>query len=160
MNRLDPANKSLCFSGFQSDDVSARVSCIESALSALEGSPKCLNIEHIWKGAPGSRSVGPLSIVEFASRSEREAVLKKLEQAKPTMKDRSGVVVSWARAKTSQQLKRNGVLKKCEGLLKNHALAKGKTVKMEWKLEGETAFLQCAGEMSGNFVAPFLDYSL
>ena len=170
MNRLDPANKSICFSGFQSDDVSARVRCIEAALGALGGSLKCLNIEHVWKGAPGNRSVGPLSIVEFASRTERESVLKKFEQAKPAIKDISGAVVSVARAKTSQQLKRNGVLKKCEGLLKNHASAKNKVVKIEWQLEGsksrsvivgdETAFLQCADEISGNFVAPFLDCSL
>ena len=106
----------------------------------------------------------------FASRTEREAVLKKIEQANSTIKDASGATVSVGRAKTAQQLKRNAALKKCEGLLKKHVLAKDKAVKIEWKIEGsknrsvtvggEVAFLQCVGEMSGNFVAPFLECTL
>ena len=103
--------------------------------------------------------------MEFASRVEREAVLKKFEQAKATIKDASGATLSVGRAKTAQQRKRNTALQKCEGLLKKHVLAKDKTVKIEWQMEGsknrsvtvagEVAFLQCVGEMSGSFVAPF-----
>ena len=168
---MDPANKCIAFSGFESTDLSDRSASIEAFLAKLPGSPKCLSIEHKFKGVSGNRSVGPLSIVEFACRDEREAVLKKCEAANSTMKDAKNASIGIKRAKTSLQLARNSALHKACDVLKKNALAKEKECKIDFKMDnsqksrsvtvgGQVAFLQLPGDMSGSFLAPFQDVTL
>ena len=76
------------------------------------------SMDHIWTGPIGNRSVGPITIVEIASRNVREAVLKKFKEANSTMKDAKGGNISVGRAKTSLQLKRNGALKQALKFMK------------------------------------------
>ena len=75
LNRLDPANKSLSFSGFISTSAAGRRANIETFLTSVMGEsvPIC-QIEHIFKGPSGDRKMSALSLVEFlhvpsASRS-------------------------------------------------------------------------------------------
>ena len=79
VNRLDPANKSIAFKGFTEFDGPKRSAAIESFLSNIVMHKTGLHIEHVYKGPTGQRVMSPISVTEFASRSVRESVLKKLE---------------------------------------------------------------------------------
>ena len=61
-------------------------------------------------------------------------------------------------------------MRKAEAILKKDARANGKTVKIEWELDGgskdrlvkmgeQTVFLQTSSDLSGHFLAPFTDVS-
>ena len=106
VNRLDPANRSLAFTGFKSTSANGRNALIQNFLTTTSSDPRVLNIEHIWKGPPGDRSMSSLSIVELSCRNEREALLKQLMQDKSTLTEDDTNVVSVQRAKTAFPLKR------------------------------------------------------
>ena len=131
---------------------------------------------HLWKGAPGNRSMGPLSIVELASNAIRENCLTKLSGANATsLTDSTGKNVDVGRAKTALQLKRNASLKQAADVLKKDARTKGQTVEIVWRLEevngarskdrgvkvgAVMAFVQAEKDITGTFQTPFADVTL
>ena len=67
----------------------------------------------------------------------RESVLKNLEKKKLALKeDDSASTIGIKRAKTVFQVKRNGFLKKAADVLKKDSRAQGKTVSIEWLVDG------------------------
>ena len=134
--RLDPANRSLAFTGFVEKDLGKRRSLINSYMDQIGCETEIRSMDHIWTGAIGNRSVGPITIVEVASRNVREEVLKKFNEANSTKKDAAGGNISIGRAKTSLQLKRNGALKQAMKLVKQDSRASGKSVEICWLIEG------------------------
>ena len=85
VSRLDSGRKSLSFAGFVDGNAQSRLSSIEKHLKEHVGSHvQVVSVDHIWKGGPGNRSMGPLSIVELASNSIRENVLTKLNEGEAT----------------------------------------------------------------------------
>ena len=169
MNRLDPCNKCISFKNFQTQSAPERNICIQKYLEEVLGNPRVQSIEHISGWIDGVRKMTPVSIVEFASRSVREDVLK-LATEKPSFRDNTGAVLTAQRAKSAVQRKRNAALGQAFDLLKKHEAAKGKTVELAWKIEGlepkdkglrgvkvcdTIVFRQELGDMSGIFSAPF-----
>ena len=172
LNRLDPANRCLAFTGFKDDSAESRVSKIQAFLTALGTCDNIVSAEHIWSGPPGQRKMTGVSVIEFPSRDLKEAVLKKTisETRDLFVKNNSGDKVSVGRAKTEWQRKRNGALRKAEDVLKKDSRAQGQAVVLEFDLEkdksrsvkvgGKVAFRQTSGEMTGMFLAPFSNLSL
>ena len=76
LNRLDPANKSVCIRNLKDNDVSSRRSTIEALFKDNFPSVTCTNIEHIFLNAPDGRKLSSMSTVEFSSRSTRGHVFK------------------------------------------------------------------------------------
>ena len=72
VNRLDPANKSLCFKGFKEEDPAKRQKKIQDFLKT-SGVKENVNIEHLFKYRDGVKSILPISIVEFGSRGDFHA---------------------------------------------------------------------------------------
>ena len=117
-NRLDPANKSLCFSGFKSTSTEARTTVIRAFLDSQGVNGSNHQIQHVYQGPPGARKLSSIAIVELFSRDVREEVLKKVLQNKTTIAEADKNTVSLNRAKTAWQLKRNANLKKALEVLK------------------------------------------
>ena len=177
VNRLDSGRKSLSFAAFADSFAATRLRAIEKHLHEHVGSHvQVVSVDHLWKGAPGNRAMGPLSIVELASNAIRENVLTKLSGANATsLTDSTGKKVDVGRAKTALQLKRNASLKQASDVLKKDARAKGQTIEIVWRLEEVNgarskvrgvkvgtvmACLQSENDMCGTFQAPFADVTL
>ena len=77
MNRLDPANKSLCFKGFTEIDAGKRSAVIEALLTKMDAPRSLVHIEHVWQGGPDNRSMTPISVIELSPRQARESCLRK-----------------------------------------------------------------------------------
>ena len=137
VSRLDPANKSLCLKGIATMDVDSRTKMIEECLSKIGVRSNVLNIEHLWKGPPGNRSISAISLIELSSRGSRETAFKKLTEDTSILKNAGlGDEVSCARAKTSLQLKRNSALQKACETLKKDSRCDNKSVEIAWKIDG------------------------
>jgi len=170
VGRMDPANRSLAFTGFVEKDLGKRRSLINSYMDHIGCEQEIRSMDHIWTGPIGNRSVGPITIVEVASRNVREEILKKLKETTSTRKDAAGGNISVGRAKTSLQLKRNGALKQAMKLVKQDARAEGKSVEICWLTEGskdrtvkigdQVVFRQTSTDIAGEFVAPFQNIRL
>ena len=143
---------------------------IQEFLASIGSDHDVQRIEHVWSGAPGNRKMTGISIVELSSRDRREAALKKVTEESSKILGEGDSKVSVGRAKTEFQRNRNTNLRKAEEVLKKDARTNGKVVKIEWKLDGnsknrvvtmgeQTVFLQTPNDLSGHFVAPFLDVS-
>ena len=168
VNRLDPANKCLSFNSWTSKSTSGRKALIESYVEGICPGTSILSIEHVWTGPPGKREIGPISFVEFSSRSVRESILKYVQQAAPLKEDDKNTI-GIQRAKIAWQLKRNSSLKKAEEILKKDARAKGQTCKIDWQVEESktrtvsvgdvVAFSQDIGDQTGCFVEAFANCS-
>ena len=136
VQRLDPANRSLCCEGLSQSNPSTRKTVLEDLLENVGTKSAILNIEHIYKGPEGNRTISPMSIVDFASRSSREASLLKLNEATSLLKSDGKGKLEVQRAKTASQLKRNASLTRVCDLIKKGARAKDKTVDIVWKKDG------------------------
>ena len=167
LNRLDPANRSLSFSGFTSTSAAGRRANVEKFLQSVmvESVPIC-QVEHIFRGPSGDRKMSDLSIVELPSRAVREQVLKKVQDRhKGIMLEDDQNQVSVKRAKTAWQLKRNANLKQVVDRLKKDGKLQGKEPVIAWQLEGTkdravkvgdvVAFLQKPTDACGIFLAPY-----
>ena len=157
LNRLDPANKSLAIHGFGDNDLRSRVDYLNKVLRDNPGTCLPVRFEHVHKGKRDERVPTKVSLIEFGSNADREAVFKILQGL--DLKDNSGAKVTCKRAKTVLQKQRNDSLVKAEGLIKSKAES-GATVKIEWEkrevsCNGVTAFSQFRESASGNFKAPF-----
>ena len=158
ISKLDPANKSLRFRGLTSENVSARAAKIETLLGEI--GYKANNLEHVYKGPPGSRTLTDMCIVELASNNIRENALKELGK-------RALQELKVDRAKTAMQRQRNAALRKAEEMLKKNSTFKNKNIEIVWKkadpkdkarevlVGGETAFRQTIDDVSGFCVPPF-----
>ena len=152
LQRLDPANKSLCFAGFDTENGDARKSVIENFFRDQLHNAKINNIEHIYQGIAGNRKLTSVTIVEVTSRAAREDILTSISNENKICKTSNGKSIQILRAKTSQQLERNGNLKKALAAVKRSPLSAGKAWEIKWKIEGsknraiafgeEVAFLQ------------------
>ena len=171
VNRLDPSNKCIAIKNFGTQSGSERDVCIQKFLEDNLGNPRVQSIEHISGWVDGVRKMTPVSVVEFASRTVREEVLK-LAGQKLAYRDNTGAVLAVERAKTALQRKRNTALGKAFDLLKKHGAAKGQKVEISWKIEGLAAnekglrgvkvndtlvFRQQVGDVGGVFSSPFED---
>ena len=171
VNRLDPSNKCIAIKNFGTQSAAERDVCIQKFLEDNLGNPRVQSIEHISGWVDGVRKMTPVSVVEFASRSVREEILK-LAAQKPAYRDNTGSALVVERAKTALQRKRNTMLGKAFDLLKKHDAAKGQTVQISWKIEGLDAnekglrgvklndtlvFRQQLGDVGGVFSGPFAD---
>ena len=133
INRLDPANKCLALKGITEFDLTKRTAAIDALIRPLGVTP--VSIDHVWTGPPGNRRMGPISLVEFSSRTSREAVLKTLGGDKTTNNTDIGPIL-FIRAQTSMQRKRNSALGAAFDLLKKDPRCRNKIPKIEWKIEG------------------------
>ena len=126
-----------------------------------------MSIEHVWTGPPGQRKISPNALVEFASRSIREACLTKLSGADSNLK--TDGVLTCNRAKNAVQLKRNASLVRACEILKKDTRCKSKKIEICWKkedvkdksrsvvIDGSPVFDQNVSELSGSFSCVFLD---
>ena len=148
------------------NNANSRTVFLENFLKQFGANPDSMNVEHVWKGAPGNRSMTSVSIVEFASRDIRERILKNITAAKSKLLDNFGKEIAFGRAKTAFQRKRNESLKKAAELLKKDSLCEESTMKIVWKAEdgskirfvnvGERPiFIQNVADVSGIFKTPF-----
>jgi len=170
VNRLDPANKSLCFRDFTTTDAAKRVAAIEATLANLNVDSGIRRIEHIWTGPRDKRVMSTNTIVELSSRDLRESCLKQLNEDNSKMVSAEVGPITVGRAKTSLQMNRNSGLYRVEKLLKEDPKNKGKSVAIIWQIEssknrgvsidGALAFVQCSSDISGKFLAPFEDWNL
>ena len=101
LNRLDPANRCLAFTGFKNASAESRVSKIQAFLRGLGACDKIVSAEHISSGPPGQRKMTGVSVIEFLSRDLKQAVLKKTvsESSNFFVKNNSGEKVSVGRPK-------------------------------------------------------------
>ena len=109
----------IAIKNFATQSVSERDVCIQKFLEDNLGNPRVQSIEHISEWIDGVRKMTPVSVVEFASRTVREEVLKL--------------------AQTAFQRKRSTALGKAFDLLKKHGAAKGQKNEISWKIEGLAA---------------------
>ena len=137
VQRLDPANKSLCFTDFSDKDGTKRLAKIEEFLAKTGSKSEIRGIEHIWTGPPGKRAISGGSVVELSSRLVREACLKKLSDDNSIMASSDLGTISVKRAKTEIQKNRNNALYRAEEHIKGQPGSKGKTVKIIWQIEGK-----------------------
>jgi hypothetical protein len=170
LQRLDPANKSLCFRGFKEGQIQCRKVLIEECLARAGVTDQIINIEHLFskKDDQGNRKILPISIVELPNRNVREAALKKIIDSKTT--DENGGEIQVARAKTSVQRERNAALKQACAKLKTDSRNIGKEISIEWLIDGtknrtvninkQVVFLQTLQNTIGTFQSPFQNLSV
>ena len=158
--RLDPANKSLCLTGFTEQNVSARNKIIENFMKEKFADVHVVSIEHLFVGKGTERKLGNRSIVEFSGRSAREHVLKTYQEGTTKMKCGSSEI-GMARAKTQLQLQRNTALRKAHDMIKESA----PEAKINWKIEAShdrtisinnaVVFTQLFNDSHGTFSGAF-----
>ena len=157
LDRLDPAKKSLAMHGITDVNLDTRTSNLEKIFADISGCPRPVNIEHVFKGKAGERSVTKVSLLEFRSNAEREkafALVKGLN-----LQDNSGAKLACKRARTNLQRQRNDGLIAAEGNLKKQFGEPGE-VKIDWehrqvKCKGEPAFIQDRVGLTGSYVGKF-----
>ena len=127
------------------------------------------NIDHIYKGAPGSRQISSMSVVEFGSKFARDACLEKLSKSDSILKSKEHGDVTVQRAKTTSQLKRNTALVTACEALKKDPRCKNKKIEICWlkenaqdkdrsvDVDGVSVFLQKRSNLSGSFDGQFQD---
>ena len=128
-----------------------------------------IKVESVFAGARGSRGISKKTVVEFQSQAGRDHVLSEVK-AKHLQFNCAGHPISIAKAKTQKQLDRNAVLFQALDKIKAHASAQGKACSIAWviqdswnrevQVDGESAFVQQAGDMMGCFVGPFVSLTL
>jgi len=165
VQRLDPANKSLCFTGFTDKDGTKRLAQVTEFLTKVGSDTEIRGIDHIWSGPPGKRAISTGSVVELSSRLVRDFCLKKLTEDNSIMATSELGTIAVRRAKTEFQRNRNNALYRAEQHIKSQPGSKGKPVKIIWQIEGkkdrgvecdgQMAFLQSASDLTGKFLAPF-----
>ena len=170
VNRLDPANRSLCFLGFKTTDLEKRVQCAKDFLKKIGLEDSIRAFEHVSTGPPDKRVPSSVMIVELASRSVRELALKSQEEADSILNAGDLGTLKVGRAKTSVQMQRNSFLRKALEIIKKDVRFKGKSPEIHWKIDGsrdrtimsggQVVFTQTPIEMEGSFSAPFADLSL
>ena len=107
VQRLDPANRSLCFKGLKQDNPETRKHVIEALLDSVDLKSEIIGMEHIYTGPPTDRKISPISVVELGSRNARENALKKLVEPSSLLKSEANSDLIVQRAKTASQRKRN-----------------------------------------------------
>ena len=147
-----------------------RTAVLQECVVKIDLQTAVQNIEHVWKGPPGNRSMSAISVIEMSSRSVRETALKKITEDNSILESAGIGDIACARAKTSMQLKRNGSLQKVQERLKNEVRCAGKSIEICWKTEGSKdrgvkvdgrmVFLQNPKEITGSFLAPLQDLSV
>ena len=167
VQRLDPANKSLCFTGFTDKDGTKRIAQVSEFLAKIGSAAEIRGIDHIWSGPPGKRAISGGSVVELSSRLVREFCLKKLTEDNSIMATSELGTIGVKRAKTEFQRNRNNALYRAEQFIKSQSGSKGKSVKIVWQIEGtkdrgvecdgQMAFSQSASDLTGKFLSPFDD---
>ena len=167
MSCLDPANKSLFFTGIVQNNAKTRADILRQIIKDTGEGSQITNIEDLWTGLPGKRVITSNVIMEFSFRSVSESVLAKLAKEDSPMKSAGKITCS--RAKTSVQLKRNGSLKQVCNVLKKDSRCKDKTVTIIWQIEGSNdrsvevdghpIFHQKLSDLTGIFDSQFQDSS-
>ena len=104
LDRLDPANKSLAFSGFTDDNLQERMKSLEDHFRKLKEFPVVSNFETVHKAKKEVRKPTKVTLVEFKSNSDRERALSLLQNK--DLKDSTGSVMTVKRAKIAFQRER------------------------------------------------------
>ena len=165
IQRLDPANKSLCYTGVSDKDGAKRLVKIEEFLEKIGSKFEIRGIEHIWTGPPGKRAISGGSVIELSSRLVRELCLKRLSDENSIFASSEFGPISVKRTEAEFQKNRNNVLYRAEEHIKEQPGSKGKIVKIIWQIEGkkdrgiecdgQMVFFQSAADLTGKFGPPF-----
>ena len=167
LDRLGPAQKSLSVVGFKNSSAQARTTLLEEFIRSNFASEQGhVHIEHISKGPAHDRTLTGVSVIEFVSRTRRNAVLAGVKTKQLQLKEVDGNQLRVDYAKTKKQLNRNALMHKAFEMIKTDGASNGKTVEKEWKVgtekgtrhitvNKEVAFLQSKGDLVGLFVGSF-----
>ena len=120
-------------------------------------------MDPIYNGPYNKRRLTGNHTVTFATQDTRDDVLSKLKDLTPSTPD--GAKLRLDKTKTQQQLTRNSALHLAKDLLSKDPNSQGKTITINWKLDGTsnrmvtadttTAFTQTRQDLTGTFHAPF-----
>ena len=83
---------------------------METLLESAASKTEIANIEHIYKSPPGSRQLSSMSGIEFGSRDDQEAYLKKLSEPNSMPKSANNKESIVQKTKIDSQLKQNASL--------------------------------------------------
>ena len=164
LDRLDPAHKCLSIIGFKGEAVGDRTQVIETFMRDKLGSlGNHARVEHVFKGKYNERKLAGVSLMQFPSKTDRDAALRLIKDSHLVLTDQ-GVNLRFDYAKTKRQLNRNFCVNKALEMIKRDAFAKDKKVEAEWKhsekgkrsitVDGQDVFLQLSSDMSGRFLEP------
>lgn len=162
LTRNDPSTKSLTFSGFSTDRPhESRGKDITSFLG-LKGCTSTYTISTPQKGPYGARTSLPISVVEFASNTERETVLKLLGDQPQLQSD--GATIRVSRSKSEFQRARNWAVKEAARQLgvDESAISWGRKAADDRTImkDGKVAFRQTKADLRGSFEEGFSHLSL
>jgi len=110
VDRLDPANRSLCPRDFTTPDAVKCIATIASTLASLNVDSDIRRIGHIWTGPRDKRVMSSNTIVELSSRDLRESCLEKLTEDNSKIVSADVRPITVGCAKTSLQMNRNSAL--------------------------------------------------
>ena len=163
LDRLDPAWKSLCFSGFTTTDKKKRSNIINTFFEThFKDFVSLITIQHISKGPYNDRKMTSMSLVELPNRIIKDQILKMINDQNLQLNSQ-GETVKITYAKTKRQLLRNSCVRRAEQLIKESGISTGKNVVSDWKagkgkqtisVDGKEAFIQDASDSSGHFLPP------
>jgi len=157
LDRLDPAHKCIALQGFVDNNLTNRLSCIEQMLAGAAGCPKSVACDTIHRGKFDARVPTKVTLIEFASNTDREKALVLLSGK--TLHDSTGALLKCKCASTSSQRDRNTKIQNAEKEIQKMCV-KGETVKIEWTsrrvlCNNVPAFVQHKEDSSGDFLPPF-----
>ena len=165
VNRLDPCQKCVCVSGLKSQSAASRFATLEHILKEVSPASKITSIENVASGPANERKMTSVSIIEFASRTVRDAVLKDMKDKPQLQKDSDGSTLKFDRAKSAMQLKRNSCLKRALEMIKKDPKSRGLNAEILWKMEGckdrgvkigdQIAFQQALDDVAGHFTTDY-----
>ena len=128
-------------------------------------------LHHIYKGPKGQCELIDIYVVEFASNSIREEVIKKF-QKRSEINNAKLANLQADRAKTQIQLKRNTALRDALSKIKGDPRNKNKKCEILWKktdpkdkdrevvVDDFPVFRQTALDMQGRFLSSFENLTL
>ena len=163
VNSLDPAKKRVAFLGWPDTfSADARIKHIEALLSQHAPAMRVIDIDNIYQGPYGQRTLTKGAYAEFPSPDSARRALNLLKDAKKEVGDTT-ISIKPARTKINSQ--RNYSLKKAEELIKSSPDSQGKQVSISWDTRAVTvnqadAFTQSKGDNGGTFLAPYDQLSL
>jgi hypothetical protein len=163
LNSVDPAFRSLRFSGFSSGiDPGTRITDIEAILSKLPDS-KHLTVENVMKGPVNNRSITKHVVVEFPSRRLAERALAALGGKGKHFTTIGGSEVSMKMDVTKINRERNWAIYKAKELIASSPGGANASIDMkerQIKVGGMIAFKQEQNDTQGSFCGVFSTLSL
>ena len=158
INNLDPAKKRVAFIGWPDAlSADARIKHIDSLLSQHAPKLRTIDVDNVYQGPYGQRTLSNVAFAEFASPDAARRALDQLKNANKQVGN-STISIKPARSKFNSQ--RNYSIKKAEELIKSSPHSKDKTVSISWDsrvvtVDGHDAFAQGKHDTGGSFLPPY-----